>query len=144
MYWDRNSLTIFKKEITLLINFNQSVINEIFRIDVIVCGVHGRGAFRFPIELLFVMKSETIVENTSSVTYITCKKHNGDILQNTIIDKLQGSFVLMLEHMTLDNQQVSISNIYITGDLVFFVIILDKELFSPKWCFNISYILKYG
>ena len=137
MYWDR-------KEITLLINFNQSVINEIFRIDVIVCGVHGRGAFRFSIELLFVMISEKLLKIQVVLPTLHAKKHNEDILQNTIIDKLQESFVLMLEHMTLDNQQVSISNIYITGDLVFFVIILDKELFSPKWCFNVSYILKYG
>ena len=71
----------------LFINHNQIKVNEISRIDIIVDGDHGQGAFRFPMKLLFVMKSENI-EHTSSVAYILCKK-NGDILKSTIIDKLQ-------------------------------------------------------
>ena len=47
---------------------------------------------------------------------LTCyaKKDNGDILKNTIIDKLQKSFILMLEPMSFDNEQVSISNTYVS------------------------------
>ena len=57
LYWFRDSVAIFKKEITLLINPNQLKINEISRVDVIVGGHHGQCAFRFPMKLLFVMKS---------------------------------------------------------------------------------------
>ena len=46
-----------KKEISLLIKSNQLKVNEISRIDVIVGGDHGQGAFTFPMKLLFVMKS---------------------------------------------------------------------------------------
>ena len=50
------------------------------------------------------------------VVLLTCyaKKDNGDILKNTIIDKLQKSFILMLEAMSFDNKQVSISNTYVS------------------------------
>ena len=50
------------------------------------------------------------------VVLLTCyaKKDNGDILKNTIIDKLQKSFILMLEPMSFDNEQVSISNTYVS------------------------------
>ena len=47
-----------------------------------------------------------IVERTSSVAYILCKKDNGDILKNTIIDDLQESFKVMLESIKIDNYQV--------------------------------------
>ena len=72
----------------LFINYNKIKVNEISRIDIIVDCDHGQGAFRFPMKLLFVMKSENI-EHTSSVAYILCKKDNGDILKSIIIDKLQ-------------------------------------------------------
>ena len=46
------------KEISLLIKSNQLKVAEISRIDVIVGGDHGQGAFRFLIKILFVIKSE--------------------------------------------------------------------------------------
>ena len=82
------------------------------------------------------MKSEKNVERTSSVAYIWYKKDNGDILKNNIIDKLQESFNLMLDLIKIDNHQVSIDNIYVTRDLAFLVILLGKELTSPKWRFK--------
>ena len=87
-------------------------------------------------KLLFVMKSERNVERASSVAYILCKKDNGDILKNKIIDKLQDSFKLMLDPIKIDIHQVSIAKIYITGDLIFLVILLAEEFSSPKWCFK--------
>ena len=44
-----------------MINSNQLIINEIFRINVIVEGNHGQGVFRFSMKLSFVMKSENII-----------------------------------------------------------------------------------
>ena len=70
LYWVRDSVAIFKKKNSLLIKYNQLKVDKISRIDVIVDGDHGQGAFRFPIKLLFVMKSEKNVERTSSVAYI--------------------------------------------------------------------------
>ena len=62
----------------LLINSNLLKVYDISRIDVIVCGDHSQGAFRFPMKLLFFMKSSKSVERESSVAYILCKKDNGD------------------------------------------------------------------
>ena len=42
----RDSTAIFKKEITLLINCNILKVNDISRIDIIVCGGYGQGTFR--------------------------------------------------------------------------------------------------
>ena len=89
------------------------------------------------------------IERISSAAYILCNKYNGDILKNTIIDKLQESFKLMLEPIKIDNRQVSIDNIlYITGDLVCFIILLGKDFTSPKSCFKCKshpkVWLKYG
>ena len=44
--------------------------------------------------------------------------------------------MLILEPITFDNHQVTISNIYVTDGLVFLVIVLDKEFSSPKWSFK--------
>ena len=91
------------KEIILLINYNQLNFNEILRIDVIGDGVHGQGAFRFPTKLLFVMKTSKNVERSNSIAYMLCKKDKGYILKNTIIDKLQNSFKLILDPFKIDN-----------------------------------------
>ena len=57
------------------------------------------------------MKSERNVERASSVAYILCKKDNGDMLKNVIIDQLQKSFKLMLDPIKINNHQVNIDNI---------------------------------
>ena len=72
------------------------------------------------------------IERTSKVAYIFIKKHNGDILKNTILDKVQESFKLTLVSITIDNHQVYIDNIYVTSELAFLVILLGKECSSPK------------
>ena len=36
--------------------------------------------------------------------------------------------------MTFNKQQLSTSNIYVTCDLAFLVILLGKEHSSPRWC----------
>ena len=65
-------------------------LGDILRIDVVIGGDHGQGTFKFPIKLLFVMKSSKNVERESSVAYILCKKDNGEILENTTINKRIG------------------------------------------------------
>ena len=50
------------------------IVNKISRIGVIVGDDNGRGVFIFSMKLLFVMKSEIIVERTSGIAYMLCKK----------------------------------------------------------------------
>ena len=78
----------------------------------------------------------TNIERESSVAYNLCKKGNGYILKNTIIDKLQDLFKLMIDSVTIDNHQVSINNLYVTDDLAFLVILQGKDFSSSKWCFK--------
>ena len=74
LYWVWDSTAIFKKEISLLIKCNLIIIDNISRINVVVGGDHGQGTFRFPMKLLFIMKSSKNIERESSVAYILCKK----------------------------------------------------------------------
>ena len=84
LYWIRESTAIFKKEISLLVKSTLLNLDDISRINLIIGGDHGQGAFRFPLKLLFVMKSSKNVERESSVAYILCRKDNGEIFKNTI------------------------------------------------------------
>ena len=91
LYWGCDFVDMFKKETTLLINTNQLIVHEISKIDVIVGGNHSQCVFRFPMKLLFIMKSEIKVERISSVAYVLYKKEYDDILKNIIIENLQES-----------------------------------------------------
>ena len=66
--------------------------------------------------------------------YILYKKDNVMILKSTIIKDLGNSINSLNESMSFNNQQLSSSNIYVTGDLAFLVILLGKEHSSPHWC----------
>ena len=120
----------------MLVKSNILNLDDLSRIDTVIGGDHGRGAFRCPMKLIYVMKSSNFFERESSVAYFLCKKNNGEILKNTIIHKLQDSLKLILEIISIDNHQVSIDNLYVTGDLVFLVILLGKVFSSPKGCFK--------
>ena len=72
-------------------------------------------------------------ESIQPVGYILYKKNNGIILKNTIIKDLGNSIKLLNESMTFNNQQLSSSNIYVTGDLAFLVILLGKGHSFPHW-----------
>ena len=72
---------------------------------------------------------------------ILCKKNNDIILKNILMKYLGNSFNLLNESVILNNQHISQSNthiyiyiyIYITCDLVFLVILLEKEHSSSRW-----------
>ena len=60
------------------------------------------------------------------------KNNNRDMLKNTMINTFQESFMSMIEPMTFGNQQVSISNMYVTSDLVLLAIIIGKHFTSAE------------
>ena len=67
------------------------------------------------------------------------------MLKNTIINPFQESFMSMIEPMTFGNQQVSISNMYVTSDLVLLAIIIGKHFTSAEYSvLNASHILIYS
>ena len=97
LYWIRDFTAIFKKEVSLLVKSNLLKLDNISKIDVVIGGDRGQGTLRFPMKLLFVMKSSKNVERESSVAYILFKKDNGEILKNTIMNKLHDLFKLILK-----------------------------------------------
>ena len=134
LFWVRDTVAVFKKETQLLIESGDIDLSDIDRIDIVVGGDHGQGAFRFPMKILYIMNNEKRYESIQPVGYILCKKDNGLILKNTIIKELGDSIKLLNESISFNNQQLSPSNIYVTGDLAFLVILLGKEHSSPHWC----------
>ena len=134
LFWIHDSVAVFKKETQLLIESGDINLSDIDRIDIVTGGDHGQGSFRFLIKKMEIMNNEKIHENIQPVGYILCKKDNGLILKNIIIKDLGDSITLLNESISFNNQQLSPSNIYITGDLAFLVILLGKEHSSSHWC----------
>ena len=56
------------------------VISNINRIDIVVGGDHGKGAFRFPMKILYIMNSGKRHEGIQPVSYILCKRNDGIML----------------------------------------------------------------
>ena len=74
------------------------------------------------------MNNDNRHESIQPVGYILYKKNNGIILKNTIIKDLGDSISSLNESKSFNNHQLLyLSNIYVTDDLVFLVILLGKE-----------------
>ena len=65
----------------MLIDSGDIDILNINRIDIVVGGDHGQGAFRFPMKILYIMNNGNRHESIQPVGYILCKKDNGIILK---------------------------------------------------------------
>ena len=89
LFWIRDS-----KETQLVIESGDIDLSDIDRIDIVVGGDHGQGAFRFPMKILYIMNNEKRYESIQPVGYILCKKDNGLILKNTTIKELSDSIKL--------------------------------------------------
>ena len=85
LFWVRDNVAIFKKESQLLIESGDIDLSNIIRIEIVVGGDHGQGAFRFPMKILYAMNNGIRHESIQPVGYILCKKDNGIILNNTTI-----------------------------------------------------------
>ena len=107
LFWVRDTVAIFKKETQLLIECGDMNISNINRIDIVVGGDHGQGAFRFPMEILYIMNNGNRHESIQPMGYILCKKDNGIILKNTIIKYFGDSINSLNESMSFNNQQLS-------------------------------------
>ena len=84
-------------------------------------------------KILYITNNEKRHESIQPVGYILCKKDNGLILKNAIINELGDLINLLNESLSFNNQQLSPSNIYLTCDLAFLVILLGTEYVSPHW-----------
>ena len=133
-FWVRDTVAVFKKEAQLLIESGDIDISNINRMNIVFGGDHDQGTFRFPMKILYIMNNGNRHESIQPVGYILCKKDNGIILKNIIIKYFGNSINVLNESMLFNNQQLFSSNIYVTGDLAFLVILLGKEHSSPHWC----------
>ena len=127
----------------MLIDSDDIDIYKINRIDIVVSDNHGQGAFRYPMKILYIMNNSKRHESIQSVGCVLCKKYNGIILKNVIIKHIGDSINLLNKAIIFYDQHISPSNIYLTGDLEFLVILLGNEYSSPHWCITCKSPSKY-
>ena len=85
----------------------------------------------FPLKILHIINNDKRHEGIQPLCCILYKKGNGITLKNTTIKDLWDSINLLNKLMKFNNKHLSPSNIYVTGDLEFLVILLGKEHSSP-------------
>ena len=74
LFWIRDIVAIFKKETQLLIESGDMDICNINKLDIVVGGDHGHGAFRCPMKILYIMNNGNIHDSFNLwVTYYTRK-----------------------------------------------------------------------
>ena len=143
------NLNIFDFGFVILLLFLRKKLNcdidlsTIDKIYIVVGGDHGQGTFRFLMKILYITSNEKRHKSIQPEGCILCKKDNGIILKNTIIKDLGDSINLLNESMSFNNQWLCPFNIYVTGDLIFLVILLEKEHSSPHWCIKCKPPSKY-
>ena len=79
-------------------------------------------------KILCIMNNDRRHDSIQPVGCILYKKDNGIILANTIIKDIEDSVDLLNEPMIFNNEYLSPSNIYVTYDLAFLVILLGKNI----------------
>ena len=65
LFWVRATVAVFKKQTQILTDSG-----DINRIDIVVDGNHGQGAFRIPMNILYIMNNDKRHEGMQSVGYI--------------------------------------------------------------------------
>ena len=90
-------------------------------------GDHGQGTFRFPMKILYIMNNTKRHESIQPMGYILLKNIS-------LIKDLGDSINLLNESMTFNNQHISLSNIYVTDNLVCLINLLGKEHSSHHSC----------
>ena len=83
-------------------------------------------------------------ESIQPMDYILCKKDNGIILKNPIMKDLEDSISSLNESMSFSNKQLSLSNIYVTGDLALLVLLLEKNIHLLNGVLNSSQLQSIG
>ena len=77
LFWIRDNVAVFKKGTQLVIESGDINLSDINRIDIVVGGYYGQGAFRFPMKILHIINNGKRHESIQPVGYRLCKKDNG-------------------------------------------------------------------
>ena len=102
-FWTKNPTEVFILQLKNMLSQTkfsdkQIKLSDIERIDIITGGDHGAGAFRCPICIVLKFTDGTYVQTECSIAHIQCKKDNGVVLENTIIDPLGDGLKELLQN----------------------------------------------
>ena len=88
-WWTRDALDELKRKVSGYINSVKGFKVEDIEFISTVCGSdHGKGKFRFVSKLIIDMKGGKSQEVIYQLGEIDCKKDSGEVLKNTIGDKI--------------------------------------------------------
>ena len=160
-YWTKDPIEVFSRQVVNTFKNESASLAEIERIDIVTGGDHGAGAFRARIRVIIKLQSGKNLSQDTSIAHIQCKKDNDTVLTNTIIEPLQSGFKKLAENQFMlfydDNKLLQIKqvsateqrsdsmpkpnkvirpNLYITGDLAYYVVMLGKGGSSGHWCYR--------
>eukprot|EP00984_Skeletonema_dohrnii_P005248 scaffold1837_cov120-Skeletonema_dohrnii-CCMP3373.AAC.1 len=158
-YYEKNIALEVQKQLGFALTRLKKSGVLIKRIDIVVGGDHGAGAFVLGAKVIVTFEDSTSHYFDVSVAEVTCRKDNAEILKRTIHDELtKGLEVMAKNQLHIDVHQnekgddvftttfggsetegstrvKSISVIlFVTGDLAWYACILGKESMSGHWC----------
>ena len=140
--------------------------SEVTRVDFVIGGDHGIGAFRLCIRVIIKLISGELIHKTVQVAKVVCKKDSADILEKTILPLLtnhlkqinDSKLVIMNATNELSGEKsgeiicnmfpktyndyilnatiIPMVTIYVTGDIQWMCMLLGMEGMSPHWCIH--------
>ena len=128
---------------------------DVLRVQVVVGGNHGNTAFQFGASVSVELSDDRIIDFEVSICELICCKDTGHLLEETILQRLTSgleiistfqlhlftdveSGVLLIEYhdpsLNVTPGHISITEVFVTGDLAFQAMALGKELMAGHHC----------
>ena len=153
-----------KENLTLQNEDEESFLENIDWCDILIAGDHGQGSFKLNLKLLVQMSNDNHPEfvRKSWIAQVDCQKDTREVLFSTIsspinksLECLKRGLILLqstnesgkLEFSIKLNDDIDLNsdskimkhipiNLYMTGDLAFYSLVLGKENMSGHWCWR--------
>jgi hypothetical protein len=161
-YYEKNIAFEIAKQLGYLLTKTKKNCVLIKRIVIVLGGDHGCGAFVVGAKVIVTFTDNKSECFDVSVAEVLCRKDNAEILEKTVLSELSKYLELVVENpiriierkTAPDGDSVGIecmfeptvvekcctelkilkANVYVTGDLAFYAMVLGKEGMSGHWC----------
>ncbi len=132
---------------------NDSLLEDVTRLDVVIGGDHGGGKFHMTMKVSFRLPGKQTVSYLTQIASVSYSKDNTDILRETVLDTIRESlrqisagrrFIVLGNELTLefslsnaDDKSIHCScpiQLFLVGDLKFYAQMSGREDMSSYWC----------
>jgi hypothetical protein len=149
----KNMKDELEKQISAELEMSGLVLSDIERVDLILGGDHGAGAFQFGVKVVIASKKSVLTFDIA-VAEVICKKDNAEVLKLTVEQHLtEGISAITKETLTfgygsngdmacffgscdgLTSRCAPAKDVWFTGDLAFYAMVLGRESSSGTRCY---------